>query len=174
MLDIAVLVLNQSYEPINVCNVRRAFVLLFRGKAEALEYNHAVVRTVQQTYPCPSVIRLLYLIRRPWPKARLTRREVFLRDQYTCQYCGTKTRELTLDHVLPRHCGGSHSWENLVSACKACNHRKGGRTPREAHMSLIRQPRTPKGTSLYIFYEHVESYKEWERFLPELERVARH
>ncbi|GIW07893.1 MAG: hypothetical protein KatS3mg060_2698 [Dehalococcoidia bacterium] len=94
-----VLVLNQNYEPLNVTSARRAIVLLDRGKAEVLEHGRGTVRSTSQSHPLPSVIRLIYLIRRPRPQVRLSRREVFLRDGYTCQYCGVKSRDLTLDHV---------------------------------------------------------------------------
>src|ERR671936_647207 len=119
-----VLVLNQNYEPLNVCNPMRAFVLVDRGKAEVLEHGLGSWRSASRTYPLPSVIRLIYLIKRPRPQMRLSRREVFNRDRYTCQYCGHHgQRDLTLDHVLPRHRGGRHTWDNLVTACKACKHR---------------------------------------------------
>jgi 5-methylcytosine-specific restriction endonuclease McrA len=122
----SVLVLNQNYERLNVCNARRALVLVDGGKAEVLEHAFGDLRTPSRIIPRPSVIRLVYMIKRPRPRVRLTRREVFMRDQYTCQYCGLKTRDLTLDHVIPRHRGGAHTWENLVSACRSCNHRNGG------------------------------------------------
>jgi len=99
----SVLVLNQNYEPLNVCNTRRALVLVDGGKAEVLEHAFGDIRTPSRAIPRPSVIRLVYMIKRPRPRVRLTRREVFMRDQYTCQYCGLKTRDLTLDHVIPRH-----------------------------------------------------------------------
>src|SRR5689334_20804875 len=102
MVNAAVLVLNQNYEPLNVCNVRRAFVLLVDGKAEMLEEGDGFLRSSRAAYPRPSVIRLIYLIRRPRPQMRLTRREVFQRDQFTCMYCGEQPRDLTLDHVIPR------------------------------------------------------------------------
>src|SRR4030042_6104274 len=111
VINLPVLVLNQNYEPLNVCNVRRAVVLLDRGKAEVLENGRGVIHSASSTLPLPSVIRLVYLIRRPRPQLKLTRREVFTRDKYTCQYCGKQTRELTLDHVIPRHRGGKHTWE---------------------------------------------------------------
>jgi len=171
VINLPVLVLNQNYEPLNVCNVRRAVVLLDRGKAEVLENGRGVIHSASCTLPLPSVIRLVYLIRRPHPEMKLTRREVFTRDKYTCQYCGKQTRELTLDHVIPRHRGGKHTWENLVSACKACNHRKAGRTPAEARMSLIRQPLPPRPRSYYyILQQSILTNNEWEKFLPEWER----
>ena len=136
----SVLVLNQNYEPLNVCNVRRAIVLVLRGKAEILENGTRAFQTATRAFILPSVIRLVNMVRRPRPKVRLTRKEIFARDGWACVYCGRQTRELTLDHVMPRHRGGAHTWENLVSACKGCNHRKAGRTPQEAHMAMRREP----------------------------------
>jgi 5-methylcytosine-specific restriction endonuclease McrA len=106
MVSSAVLVLNQNYEPLNVCNARRAFVLVDRGKAEVLEHNSGYLRSPSYSFLLPSVIRLVYLIRRPRPQMRLTRKEIFSRDHYTCQYCGKRTHDLTLDHVVPRNKGG--------------------------------------------------------------------
>jgi len=163
-----VLVLNQNYEPLNVCNVRRALVLVFNGKAEVLELNHQMIHTTTLVIHAPSVIRLSYLIRRPHPRAKLSRREVFLRDDYTCQYCGIHTRDLTLDHVMPKSRGGKHTWENLVSACRTCNHRKGGKSLAEARMQLKRQPFEPKPGAYYTIERRVESgiHPDWEKFLP--------
>ena len=118
-MDGVVLVLNQNYEPLNVCNLPRAFRLVFGEKAEVIEYDHQVIRTPRTEYRAPSVIRLQYQIRRPRPRVKLSRREIFARDRHTCQYCGRQTHDLTLDHVVPRHRGGGHTWENLVTACKA-------------------------------------------------------
>ncbi len=111
MINFPVLVLNQSYEPLNVCRVRRAVVLLYRGKAEMLENGTGFIHSATYTFPVPSVIRLAYMIKRPRPERKLTRLEVFNRDQYTCQYCGKETRQLTLDHIIPRYQGGEHVWE---------------------------------------------------------------
>ena len=168
----SVLVLNQNYEPLNVCNARRAIVLLNRGKAEVLEHGQDVLRTPTTYFRRPSVIRLVYLIKRPRPKVRLSRREIFLRDKHTCQYCGIKTKDLTIDHVIPRHKGGRHTWENLVSACKSCNHRKGGKTLEEAKMSLYRFPYEPKASTYYSLHQHLQSYSEWRKFIPEWEMAA--
>ena len=165
-MESAVLVLNQNYEPLNVCNVRRAFILVDRGKAEVLEHSHGALRTPSLSFPIPSVIRLIQMIRRPRPQVRLTRREVFQRDGYTCQYCGKAGRDLTLDHVMPRHRGGKHTWENLVSACKTCNHRKAGRTPQEARMRLAREPSRPRVQVYYTFYPYLESREGWRKFVP--------
>ncbi|MHB8574916.1 MAG: HNH endonuclease [Dehalococcoidia bacterium] len=161
-----VLVLNQNYEPINICNARRAFTLLDRGKAEILEHGCGRLRSPSHVFELPSVIRLVYLVKRPRPQMRLTRREVFVRDRYTCQYCGRQPRELTLDHVFPRHRGGRHTWENLVAACKACNHRKAGRTPAEARMALAKEPRPPHVGSYYAFYQYLDAQHAWRKFIP--------
>ncbi len=172
VVDVAVLVLNQNYEPLNVCNARRAFVLLDRGKAEILEHREGQILTTRTAFPLPSVIRLIYLVRRPRPRMRLTRRQIFARDHYTCQYCGRQTRDLTLDHVLPRHRGGQHVWDNVVSACRHCNHRKAGRTPQEAKMHILNAPRAPRYNSYYLFYHYLESHDGWHKFIPEWERAA--
>ena len=167
MVNLPVLVLNQSYEPINICRVRRAVVLLYRGKAEMLENGSGFIHAATQIFPVPSVIRLACLIKRPRVEKKLTRLEVFNRDQYTCQYCGKETRQLTLDHVIPRYRGGEHVWENVVSACIPCNRRKAGRTPAEARMKLIRHPTPPHGNSLfYIPYHQLQMRHEWQKYLP--------
>jgi 5-methylcytosine-specific restriction endonuclease McrA len=160
-----VLVLNQNHEPLNVCTVRRAFVLVDRGKAEILENGRGYLHTIAQSFPIPSVIRLIYLIRRPRPQGRLTRRDIFLRDRSTCQYCGKQTRDITIDHLIPRHRGGDHKWENVVAACKPCNHRKAGRTPAEAHMHLIRQPFQPPFSYSRALYPFLESQADWRKFI---------
>jgi 5-methylcytosine-specific restriction endonuclease McrA len=165
----AVLVLNQNYEPLNVCNEKRAIVLIDRGKAEVLEHGLGHIRTPSTSYLRPSVIRLVYLIKRPRPKARLTRREIFLRDNFTCQYCGVRGRDLTLDHVIPRYRGGKHTWDNLVSACRTCNHRKGGKTVDEAKMALRRAPFQPRISTYYMLNQYLQSYTEWQKFVPEWE-----
>ncbi|HET9200400.1 MAG TPA: HNH endonuclease [Dehalococcoidia bacterium] len=165
MLDSAVLVLNQNYEPLNVCNAKRAFVLLDRGKAEVLENGAGILKSPTYTFHLPSVIRLIYFIKRPRPQLRLSRRDVLQRDNFTCQYCGAKGRDLTLDHVVPRQQGGKHAWENLVAACKACNHRKGSRTPEEARMHLKRDPFRPYVPTYYIFRNHLEMREGWRKFV---------
>lgn len=143
-MESVVLLLNADYEPLNVCDVRRAFRLVFGEKAEVIEYDHSEIVTARQVFRAPSVIRLQYHIRRPRPRVRLSRREVFIRDAHTCQYCGKPSGDLTLDHVVPRHRGGAHTWDNLVAACKPCNHRKGGKMPDEARMRPLRAPYEPR------------------------------
>jgi 5-methylcytosine-specific restriction endonuclease McrA len=167
-----VLVLNQNYEPLNVCTVRRAFVLVDRGKAETLENGRGHLHTPTALYAIPSIIRLIYLIRRPRPQGRLTRRDVFVRDHFTCQYCGRRTKELTLDHVVPRRRGGGHDWDNVVAACKPCNHRKAGRTPQESHLRLLREPFRPPYSFYSTFYVYLEQQVEWRKFVPAYEADA--
>jgi 5-methylcytosine-specific restriction endonuclease McrA len=154
-LDSVVLLLNADYEPLNVCDLRRAFRLVFGAKAEVIEYDHTEIRTPTEVLRAPSVIRLQYRIRRPRPRIRLSRREVFARDAHICQYCGVRTQQLTLDHVLPRHRGGEHSWVNLVAACGACNHRKGGRRPEEAGMKLRKRPLEPTYDSYSVYSSYL-------------------
>ena len=137
-----VLVLNANFEPINVCTTRRAVVLILGGKAAMVANGRGYIRTVRELIPRPSVIRLELQIRRPRPRAKLTRREVFRRDNYTCQYCGRRDGGLTVDHVVPRYQGGLHIWTNVVAACPSCNHRKGGRSPEEARTAPSRSPPT--------------------------------
>lgn len=164
-MNAAVLVLNHNYEPLNVCNTRRAMGLLLCGKAEILQNGRGVIRTPSTEFLRPSVIRLQYMVRRPSCRPRLSRREVFRRDDYTCQYCGRRSKNLTLDHVIPRHRGGSHSWANLVTACRSCNRRKGGRTPREAGMKLLRLPREPRESPYRVFASLLNQYEEWSDFI---------
>ena len=168
----SVLVLNQNYEPLNVCNVRRAMVLVLRGKAEVLEHAADVIHSATRIFRLPSVIRLIQFIRRPRPRVRLTRKEIFARDGWACVYCGKEARDLTLDHVVPRHRGGKHTWENLVTACKTCNHKKAGRTPREAHMVMRRQPGEPRVSIYYAFFSYLGSQPEWRKFVPGYEAAS--
>ncbi|MDE3077755.1 MAG: HNH endonuclease, partial [Chloroflexota bacterium] len=149
---------------------RRAFILVALGKAEVLEFGHHAIRTAQASYPRPSVIRLGHQIKRPRPAVKLTRREVFARDNYTCQYCGQRSRELTVDHVLPKHRGGRHAWDNLVSACKSCNHHKGGRTPDEARMALLKPVKAPNAPAHYAIYQRANGMIDggWLKFVPGL------
>lgn len=142
-MDADVLVLNQDYQPISICSVQRSVKLVFLEKAELLHDDpKKVIRTVNEEYSYPSVIRLRRYIRLPYAKIVLSRRNIMKRDRHTCQYCGTKS-DLTLDHVMPRSRGGEDSWENLVTACNHCNVRKGNRTPDEADMLLKVEPYRP-------------------------------
>ena len=162
-----VLVLNADYEPLNVCDVRRAFRLLFGEKAEVLEYDHHEIHTVRAVYRAPSVIRLQYRIRRPRPRVKLSRREILARDAHTCQYCGTQGHDLTVDHVVPRHRGGLHAWENVVAACRTCNHRKGGKLLEEAHMRLARPAVEPRSDLYSLFSPYLVNPRNenWRSYL---------
>jgi 5-methylcytosine-specific restriction endonuclease McrA len=168
MLNLPVLVLNQSFEPLAVCRARRAVVLIFEGKAEMLEDGLGHIHSISRTYPLPSVIRLARMVKRPRRQRKMSRFEIFNRDKYTCQYCGVKTRQLTLDHVIPRFRGGQHTWENVVSACVACNRHKAGRTPEEAHMKLIKTPVPPSDNHYYVIpYHYLDKRDEWRKYLPQ-------
>jgi len=160
-----VLVLNRNFEPLNVCALKRAIGLIVVGKAEILENGRGFIRTPTTVFPRPSVIRLAYMIRRPRPRVKLTKKELFRRDNYRCQYCGQPSNHLTIDHIIPRHQGGMHSWENLVSACPACNRRKGGKALQEAHMILLRQPFEPPASATYLFSQHLKHNADWEKFI---------
>jgi 5-methylcytosine-specific restriction endonuclease McrA len=160
-----VLVLNANFEPINVCDMRRALGLILADKAMLVLNGRGEIRTSSRSFPRPSVIRLNLMVHRPRPVLKLSRREVFRRDGYICQYCGKHTLDLTIDHVKPRHLGGPHLWTNVVAACAQCNHRKGGRTLEESGMNLFRIPVEPPASPMYIFGRHLPENSEWEQFL---------
>ncbi|MCS7153928.1 MAG: HNH endonuclease [Bacteroidia bacterium] len=143
MRAVAVLVLNYDYQPIHITTWKRAIVLILKNKAEVVEArSDKVLRTVRAEYPFPSIIRLMRYVPVPYKHIPLTRENIFRRDGYRCAYCGA-THNLTIDHVIPRSQGGDDSWENLVTACEPCNHRKGNRTPQQAGMKLLVRPRRP-------------------------------
>ncbi|MGQ7719312.1 HNH endonuclease [Melioribacter sp. OK-1-Me] len=136
--------MNQSYEPLTICNVKKAIILLLMGKAELVAKNSArQIRTVSKSYPWPSVIKLKDYIRVPYKKIILTRKNILKRDGHRCAYCGRGDLPLTVDHVIPKSRGGTDTWENLVAACLPCNNRKGDRTPEEAGLKLRIKPYTP-------------------------------
>ena len=164
-MENAVLVLNANFEPINVCNLQRAIGLMLAEKAALVMNGRGILHSANSTYPIPSVIRLQNMVHAPKPQVHLSKREIFRRDNYTCQYCGKVTTELTIDHVIPRHLGGKHEWTNVVAACPACNHRKVGRPLSETGMSLLRQPRTPSSSATYVFARHLTNNDEWNVFL---------
>jgi 5-methylcytosine-specific restriction endonuclease McrA len=164
-MDRPVLLLNANYEPLNVCNTRRAVGLVMMDKAEIILNGRGVIRTPSTTFLRPSVIRLSYMIHRPRARIKLTKKEILRRDNYMCQYCGQRTHRLTIDHVKPRRLGGVHWWHNVVAACPACNHRKGGRTVNDAHMKLLRQPREPQATAAYLFGGYLENNQDWRVYI---------
>jgi 5-methylcytosine-specific restriction endonuclease McrA len=163
-----VLVLNASYEPINICAARRALVLVLKGIASAEEVSATSVHSTRRTLKVPSVIRLLEYRRIPHQTRALSRKNILMRDRYTCQYCLKilPTGELTLDHVIPRARAGESAWENLVACCHSCNNRKGSRTPEEAGMKLVRQPKPfSLHTSRHLMRLLGKSDEQWRKYL---------
>jgi 5-methylcytosine-specific restriction endonuclease McrA len=139
--------------------------LLTMNKAKIILNGRGVIRTPSTTLLRPSIIRLSYMVHRPRPRVRLTKREILRRDNHTCQYCGQHSARLTVDHVTPRRLGGNQWWDNLVAACSGCNHRKGGRTVGEARMKLLRQPSEPKPTAVYLYGGYLKENREWRGFI---------
>lgn len=160
-----ILVLNANFEPLNVCTTRRAMGLVIMGKANMILNGRGVIRTVSRTFPRPSIIRLQRMIKRPRPRVRLTKREILRRDNYICQYCGQSKPHLTVDHIVPRRLGGQYSWDNLVAACPTCNHRKGGRTPNQVQMNLLKPPTEPPASAKYRFTHYLKDNSEWIPFI---------
>lgn len=139
-----VLVLNQDFSALSVCSVPKAFLLVYLNKAEMITEVHTeAIRTVSRNYQMPSIIRLFHYVQMPYRGGvTLTRQNIFRRDVHQCQYCGS-AKDLTIDHVLPRSRGGKSTWDNLITACKPCNSRKGDLTPEEARMPLRQEPFKP-------------------------------
>ena len=160
-----VLVLNASYEPLNVCSLRRAHVLVFKGKAEVVEELGRPLRSAASKFPWPHVIRLLQYVRVPRiVQRKISRRALFARDGWRCVYCGTSSGRLTLDHVLPRSRGGESVWENVVTSCAPCNLRKGNRLLHEVQMDLPHPPKPPAPV-LFIRLATPKIPRRWERYL---------
>ncbi len=163
-----VLVLNASYEPINICAARRALVLILKGVAQPEEFSSTLLHSARSTLSLPSVIRLLEYRRIPHQTRALSRKNILMRDRYTCQYClhTLPSGELTLDHVLPRSRHGETTWENLVACCHPCNNRKGSRTPEEAGMKLARAPRPfSLHTSRHLIRLLGKGDEQWRKYL---------
>ena len=184
MLDTGVLVLNRVYQPVHITSVRRAFSLLYQGAARAIDeqfqlfdfdswsalsvaVHQDAIRTVGGRIRVPRVIVLMAYERMPKTRVRFSRFNIYARDDNTCQYCGVRLprADLNLDHVVPRSRGGATSWENVVCSCVPCNLRKGGRTPEEAHMRLLRQPARPRWTPMFRSATRRAFYSEWRPFL---------
>lgn len=160
-----VLVLNGNYAPINVCSTKRAMGLIMVGKANLVLDGRGWVRTVSNEYPKPSIIRLHYVVKRPRPSVKLSKHEIFRRDNHRCQYCGNRSSKLTVDHILPQHMGGESTWTNLVTACAECNHKKGGLTLDQSGLKLLQPPRKPPASAAYLFRKYINNYREWEPFI---------
>ena len=162
-----VLVLNVSYEPINICGLKRAIVLLVTGVAISEEETPSVIRSPSLEIQIPAVIRLVTFAKIPFKRKIFSKKSIFIRDQYTCLYCGEsfEPSNLTLDHVLPKSRGGRSTWENLVTSCKRCNVRKRDRTPKEAGMKLQNRKKLNS-----LFFLHVVRFKArgnelWKKYL---------
>ena len=162
-----VLVLNATFEPINVCTVRRAAVLLLKEKAEIVEHAEWELRSESLSLPRPVVIRLVTYVKVPRDthRRKITRRAVFARDRWTCQYCGSRGN-LTVDHVVPRSKGGLSSWDNIVTSCAPCNRRKGDGLLRHVGMKLVRQPRSPS-PQIFIHVATPTIPTAWRAYLAE-------
>ncbi len=160
-----VLVLNASYEPLNITTWRRATVLMLKGKAERLEEDSS--RMVRPDTMLPTVIRLRHFVRVPFRELPLTRKNILHRDQNSCQYCGYRGEKLSIDHVIPRSRGGGDCWENVTTACFPCNLRKGNQTPLEAKMPLRSPPRRPIGNLSFEANRHINSGKhdDWKKYV---------
>jgi 5-methylcytosine-specific restriction endonuclease McrA len=163
-LDRQVLVLNQNYMPMTVCNAKKAVTMIFRGRAEVIEQADGFIRSVSLAIPFPLVVRIGVFVRVPIKRVELTRKNIIKRDNHQCQYCGTRSATMTVDHVVPKTRGGEDSWENLVAACVQCNNSKGNMTPDEALMPLRRRPKKP---SRLAFIQHFVGAKneKWRPYL---------
>ncbi|MFQ5751214.1 MAG: HNH endonuclease [bacterium] len=163
-----VLVLNTSYEPIHICGIKRAIILIVKGIARSEQNTSYVMRSPSTVIPVPAVIRLAHYVHIPYRKKAYSKRHIYLRDNYTCQYCGKigLPNELTLDHILPQSRGGKSVWENLVTSCQKCNTRKGDQTPKEAGMNVLNKP---KPLNSYFYLHMVRSKARdneyWRKYL---------
>lgn len=165
MLSRNVLVLNQNYEPLSVCTVKRAVVMVFLDRAEIIEtLDGKRIRSVTTSIAVPSVVRLGGYIKVPHKRIMLSRKNIIKRDGGICQYCGHKKTDMTVDHIVPKHLGGKDTWENLVAACAECNNKKGQRTPDQAGMKLLRKPRRPNHITFIKQFIGVKD-TSWKRYL---------
>lgn len=159
-----VLVLNQDYQPLTVCSVKRSVLLVFMGKAELLHrHPKRRIRSVSQSFDYPTVVRLLDYINVPFNNIVVSRKNILKRDGHRCQYCNTR-EDLTIDHVIPRSRGGRDTWKNLVTCCASCNIKKGNRTPREANMKLLTRPYKPNHI-LYLQTIVSSVLEDWKPYL---------
>lgn len=160
----SVLVLNQDYQPLTICSVRKSLLLIFSEKVETLHVNlEKRIRTVRHNFAFPSVIRLKRYAPVPYQRMVLTRKNILKRDRHRCQYCGS-IQDLTIDHIVPRSRGGEESWENLVTACNRCNNKKGNRTPKEAGILLKITPYRPSNVMFLRTFSNSIS-EDWKPYL---------
>ncbi len=160
-----VLVLNASFEPLNITTWQRATVLMLKGKAESLEEDQT--HEIRTNIKLPTVIRLRYFIKVPYREMTLNRKNLIHRDNFCCQYCGYKGESLSIDHVIPRSRGGKDTWENVAAACIECNMKKGNLTPREANMPLKKKPHKPFNNLSFETTKQLTSgcHKEWRKYV---------
>jgi len=170
-----VLVLNSDYEPLNICNLRRAVSLVFLEKVDVLHEDGVLLRSVKSELRSPSVVRLRSHIKRPRPQLKLSRRSIFARDNYTCQYCGYHGNDLTVDHVTPKRLGGATTWENLVCSCRKCNSKKGDKTVAQAGFNLPQAPRRPKYVPFISLTKFIAGAQNevWRDYLPVFDSFTR-
>ena len=164
-----VLVLNSDYEPLNVCNVRRAIVMIYLGKADVLhEDEEARATALSCGFNLPSVVKLRGHVKRPLPELKLSRRTIFARDSYTCQYCGSTAKDMTIDHIVPKRSGGAATWENLVCCCRKCNMKKSDKLAHQVGMKLVRPPRRPRYVPYISLTKYLTGRKNevWRSYLP--------
>lgn len=164
MLKGQVLVLNQNYEAMSVCDVRRAIVLIYLGKAEVIEQASSFVHSVSVSMHFPLVVRIVMYVKIPLKRIVLSRKNIIKRDGHICQYCGGGDPPMTVDHIIPKNMGGKDTWENLVCACAKCNGKKGHRTPENAHMQLFRKPKKPNHLMFIRNFVGVQNEK-WKPYL---------
>ena len=170
-----VLVLNSDYEPLNICTLRRAVSLVYLGKVDVLHEDGKFLNSVRTTFRAPSVVRLKIHVRRPRPQLKLSRRSIFARDNYQCQYCGHRGNDLTVDHVVPKRLGGATTWENLVCSCRKCNTKKGDKTLAQVGFSLQNQPRQPKYVPFISLTKFISGAQNevWRDYLPVFESFSK-
>lgn len=167
-LSSRVLVLNATYEPIHICNVHRAVILIFKGVAVMQEKTDFLLHSVNRAFTAPSVIRLVHYVAIPYKKRLVSKNSILIRDRFLCQYCGKplRSQEVTLDHIVPKSRGGETNWENLAACCPSCNVRKGSKLPEEAGLKMLKDPR--KGASYHFIHllRHYGSVDEnWRKYL---------
>ena len=164
ILNRKVLVLNQSYEPLMVINAKRAIVLIIKDKVKMLEKYSENIRSVQNSFDLPSVIRLNFYVHLKYKDIVLNRRNILKRDDYRGQYCAKQATPLTIDHIVPKNKGGKDSWENLVAACSKCNTRKGDTLLKHMDMKLLKKPRKP--SKLFQLQTYVNKKQDnWKQYL---------
>lgn len=165
LLNSKVLVLNQSYEPMSICDAKKAIVLVFAGKAQLVAaHEDQCVRAVSLEFPMPSVVRLNFYVAVPFKRIMLSRKNILRRDNFQCQYCEKTDLPLTIDHVVPKSQGGGDTWDNLVTACTRCNNIKANRTPEQAKMPLMSKPIRP--SHVMFMRQYVGNVSDsWKPFL---------